>query len=538
MSSKLLRGTFILTAGMMLSKVLGLLYVIPFDALVGAKGFTLYQYGYIPYTLFISIATGGLPLAVAKFVAKYNALGEYGLGQKLFKTSMKIMLATGFLAFFVLYLIAPGLGEYYASSDPAYKPEDITQVIRAVSFALILVPIMSLIRGFFQGYESMGPTALSQVVEQIVRIVFLLLGAFIVKFLLNGSIVTAISVATFAAFIGAIGGLIVLIWYWRKRKAYLDELLLQDRGQLQISLVDMYKEILFYSIPFVFVGIAMTLFQAVDTLTFGKAMAAIGKSEETTTALGILNISANKLVVIPMTFATAFAMSIVPTVTKAFVEEKMDTFSTQLNQAFQVLLFLTIPAVVGMSLLAEPVYTAFYGYDELGVEVLKVYAPAAILFSLFSVTAAVLQGINQQKYSVLSLLIGFLLKLSLNIPLIKWFQTDGSIYATTIGYLAATLINMYVIRYFTGYRYQLVFRRTLLMIIFTGIMALVVSVVNGLLYTGLDPQHRLQAILIIMICAVIGAGVYFALALKSKLAQRLFGNRIEKWQKKIRLRAK
>ncbi|WP_163101173.1 putative polysaccharide biosynthesis protein [Peribacillus alkalitolerans] len=536
MSSKLLRGTFILTAGMMLSKVLGLLYVIPFDALVGEKGFGLYSYGYLPYTLFISIATGGLPLAVSKFVSKYNALGEYAVGQKLFKTSMKIMLLTGLLSFLLLFVLAQPLGEYYAANDHDYTANEIAQVIRAVSFALILVPIMSIIRGFFQGNQSMAPTAISQVVEQLVRIVFLLAGAFIVIKVMDGGIVNAISVATFAAFIGAIGGLAVLLVYWKQRKPYLDDLLLQDRGEVDISIGAMYKEILQSSIPFVFVGIAMTLFQLIDSFTLGKAMASIGKGKETVEALGILNISANKLVVIPMTFASAFAMSILPTVTKAFVEEKMTTFSSQLNQALQVLLFLTLPAVVGMSILAEPVYSAFYGYNELGVEVLKVYAPAAILFSLFSVSAAVLQGINQQKFSVLSLLVGILIKLSLNIPLIKLFQVEGSVYATTLGYLAATIINLYMIRYFTGFKYQLVVRRTLLMAIFTIAMTISVKIVFSLVSLGLDPTQRLQAIIVILLCALAGAAVYFFLALKSKLANRLFGDRIDKLQKKLKLR--
>src|SRR5690606_3656802 len=132
--------------------------------------------------------------------------------------------------------------------------EDVTAVIRAVSFALIIVPFMSLIRGFFQGHGSMGPSAVSQVVEQIVRIAFLLLGAFIVLQILNGSIVFAVQLATFAAFVGAIGGLAVLFWYWIKRKPHLDALLAQDRGQVQISLSQMYKEIIVSAIPFIIVG--------------------------------------------------------------------------------------------------------------------------------------------------------------------------------------------------------------------------------------------------------------------------------------------
>ncbi|MDQ0220296.1 polysaccharide biosynthesis protein [Peribacillus cavernae] len=543
MSSKLLRGTFILTLGMVLSKVLGLLYVIPFDEMVGPKGAYLYQFAYVPYTLFISLATGGLPLAVSKFVSKYNALGEYAVGQKLFKSGLKIMLASGFLAFLLLYISAPAIaGVVPVTKEQSVSTDDITTVIRAVSFALILVPFMSLIRGYFQGHQSMGPTAVSQVVEQLVRIIVLLGGIFVVLKVMDGSLVTAISVATFAATVGAVGGLAVLLLYWKRRKPYLDQLLLEDRGTLDYSLKDIYKEILISSIPFIFVGIAMPLFQVVDTLTFTRAMVSIGLDAVSENALGLLNVQVQKLVIIPMTLATAFSMSIVPSITKAFVEDKMENFSAQLNQAFQILLFLTIPAVAGMSLLAKPVYSAFYGYDpsgvdSLGISILQTYAPTAIFFTLFSVTAAVLQGINQQKFTVLSLLVGILIKLSLNIPLIKMFETEGSIYATTLGYLAACLINMYVITYFTGYRYKLVIRRTLLMFVFTVIMMIVVFGVESVLTLGLNPEARFQAVLITAVCAIAGAAVYFILSLKSQLAQKLFGNRIERLQKKLKLKA-
>lgn len=99
MSSKFLKGAFILTLGAIISKILGLFYVIPFEHMVGNKGATLYQYGYVPYTIFISFATAGMPLAVSKFISKYNALEEYAVGEKLFKSSLKLMVVTGFLAF-------------------------------------------------------------------------------------------------------------------------------------------------------------------------------------------------------------------------------------------------------------------------------------------------------------------------------------------------------------------------------------------------------------------------------------------------------
>jgi O-antigen/teichoic acid export membrane protein len=538
MSSTLLRGTFILSLGTLISKVLGLFYVIPFYDIVGSEGTALYQYSYVPYTIFISIATAGVPLAVSKFISKYNALEEYAVGRRLFKSGLLIMMMSGIVAFLILYLSAPTIAKMSLAGeeDSGLRIEDVTAVTRAVSFALIIVPFMSMIRGFFQGHQSMGPSAVSQVVEQIARIAFLLVGAFIVLKVMEGSLVSAVSIATFAAFIGAIGGLAVLIWYWYKRKPHLDDLLQYDKGTVQISLKDMYKEILIYAAPFVFVGIANPLFQLIDQFTFEMAMKSIGMGEIATDAFSILNFQSHKLVIIPVSLATAFSLTLVPSVTASFVENNVKNLNHQLNQTFQVLLFLTLPAVLGLSLLAEPFYTVFYEHVPLGTEVLRIYAPVAILFALFSVTAAILQGINEQKFTILSLLVGLLVKLSLNIPLIKLMETQGAIVATALGYTAAILINLYVIRKFAGYPFRFVWRRSLLIILFSIAMIGAASLAYWLLTLFLSPESKFQAIIIISVCALVGAALYAYLGFKSKLVYFLFGEKAVRVKDKLKLR--
>ncbi|SEM39594.1 Membrane protein involved in the export of O-antigen and teichoic acid [Mesobacillus persicus] len=538
MSSKLLRGTFILTLGTIISKVLGLFYVIPFYSIVKDQGTALYQFSYVPYTIFISIATAGVPLAVSKFISKYNTMGEYAVGRKLFKSGIIVMLASGFISFLAMYFTAPILAEMSLSSaeeNPMVSQEDVTTVIRAVSFALIIVPFMSLIRGFFQGHQSMGPSAVSQVVEQIVRIAFLLVGAYVVLNVMNGSLVAAVSVATFAAFIGAIGSLVVLGWYWYKRKPYLDELLKEDKRSLDISLKDIYKEILLYAAPFVFVGIANPLFQFIDQITFERAMTAIGEGAQATAAFAILNFQTHKLVIIPVSLATAFSLTLVPSITKAFVENDRKSLNHQLDQTFQVLMYLTVPAAVGLSILAEPAFTVFYENKELGTEVLRLYAPVAILFALFSVTAAILQGINEQRFTVLSLLTGLLVKLVLNIPLIQMFETQGAVIATTLGYVAAILINLTVIKRYANYPFKFAARRILLILIFSAVM----GVVTYGLYAGLTqiiaPTTKLSSLIIIAVCAIFGAGVYFYLGLRSRLLYFLFGSKVDRIKQKLRL---
>ncbi|ART77685.1 cell division protein [Sutcliffiella horikoshii] len=535
-TSNILRGTFILTLGTMISRVLGLVYIFPFYALVGKSGGELYTYAYVLYSVVLSIATMGVPLAVSKFVAKYNALEEYAVGRKLFSSGLLLMSITGIVSFLILYIMAPVFSPMIINESSQHSFDDVTLVIRMVSFALLLVPVMSLIRGFFQGHESMGPTAVSQVVEQIARIIFLLGSVYIIINVTEGSLPTAIGYATFGAFIGALAGLGILIWYWFSRKRHLDTLLKKDKGNVEISYKEMYKEILLYAAPFVFVGLAMPLYQLVDTFTFNKAMLLAGVDSITSgDAFAIINTYGQKLVIIPVTLATAFALSLLPAVTRSFINNESDVLQRQLSTTFQILMFLTVPACIGLAILGGPAYAAFYSYDELGGYLLTWYAPTAIPLAIFTVTASVLQGINQQKYTVYGLAVGVGLKLILNYPLIFFMEAEGSIVATAIGYLASVVINLWAIQRFTGFSYSIVLRRGMLMTIFNIIMIAAVLVVLQLL-EGIVPysEGRLQAIIVVAVSGLVGAGIYFFLSYRSNLLMYLFGNRFSFLNRKER----
>ncbi|GLC88181.1 cell division protein [Lysinibacillus piscis] len=525
-----MKGTAILTIGMFLSKVLGLIYIFPFYAIVGEENVALYQYAYIPYSIMLAIAISGAPIAVSKFVSKYNALGDYQSGRKLMKSGIIIMLITGFASFLALFLLAhPIAGLVIKSEEQVFSVEQIASVIRWVSFALIVVPFMSLWRGFFQGYDKMEPTAISQLVEQIVRIVVLLGGSFLVVVVFNGKQTTAVSFAVFAAFIGAIGGLAVLYYYWKKYKPEFDLLRSKSITSTQLPMSNIYKEVITYSIPMVFVGVANPLFQLVDMLTFNGAMASIGLAEVTDKYLSMINFTTHKVVIIPVMLATGFSMALVPTITKYFTQGEYVSLKHAMDKTYQILIFITLPAVVGISLLSHEIYFVLYSNSTMGASVLAHYAPVAILFALFQVTAALLQGIDFQKWIVLSLLSGILVKLALNIPLIRWLETDGAILATAIGYSVSIVINFWVLKRTLNYTSQIVVRRILLITGLTAVMALNVVVVHKLLVVFIGPADgKFTALLYSVICAGVGVGVYGYLSLKLGLAQKLLGERLTK----------
>ncbi|MBF0747649.1 oligosaccharide flippase family protein, partial [Gemella sp. 19428wG2_WT2a] len=129
---------------------------------------------------------------------------------------------TGLIGFLLLFFLSPTIAQLTLANkggiEGGWKVEDITNVIRTISFVVLFIPLLATWRGIFQGFNSMGPTAVSEVTEQIARIAFILGGSYIVLYVMDGSVLVANQVATFAAGIGAIVALLTLLYYWIKRR--------------------------------------------------------------------------------------------------------------------------------------------------------------------------------------------------------------------------------------------------------------------------------------------------------------------------------
>lgn len=537
-SNSLMKGAAILTIGLFLSKALGLIYIFPFYAIIGESNVALYSYAYIPYSIMLTFAISGAPNAVAKFVAKYNTLGDYDTGRRLMRSGLFVMLGTGLISFIALFTLATPIAEMVIrSEEQVFTVEQIASVIRWLSLALLIVPFMSLWRGFFQGYGIMTPTAVSQLVEQIVRVAFLLTASFLVMMVFNGKVETAISMSVFAAFVGAVASMGVLFYYWRKHVPEFNHLRATGvtSGQ-DISMVTMYKEILTYSIPFAFVGMADPLFQLVDMLTFNDAMISIGLAKVTDDYFGMINFLTNKIVMIPVMLASGLSMALIPTITRYYTQGAQTSLRYTVDKTFQIILFVMLPATVGIMTLSYEIYYAFYSQSEAGGMILMHYAPIAILFALFAVTAALMQGIDYQKWVVFSLLTGIFMKLSLNIPMIKLFAADGSIIATGIGYSVAIMINVTVIVVVLNYRSTIILRRGFVIVLVTAAMAATVVATKWVLGFIIGPADtKWLAIVYVAICAPIGAITYAVITLKIGLAQKVLGERITRLTNKLGL---
>ena len=207
-------GAIVSTVGIVISKILGIIYVIPFHALVGSLGGALYGYAYTLYSFFLSISTAGIPLSVSKVVSHYNAKGYYGAKKRAFSIARKMALLMGFICFLFLFLFAPLIANLIMGNlSGGNSVEDITLVIRVISLAMLVIPTLSIYRGYIQGHKIMTPPAISQVIEQIVRVTIIILGSYLVIKVFKKSVSLSVMVALLGALVGAVFALMYLSDY-------------------------------------------------------------------------------------------------------------------------------------------------------------------------------------------------------------------------------------------------------------------------------------------------------------------------------------
>lgn len=502
--SNLIKGTFILTLATIISKLLGFLYVVPFTALVGTQGYILFEYAYKPYVIILSLATMGVPLAVSKSVAKYNELGNPIVGVRLLKSGIVLLTITGTICFALLYYLAPSIASLLISDQDTSgnSIEDVVFVIRMVSFALIVVPPMGVVRGFFQGYQSMEPTAISQVLEQLVRLLFILIGAYFAIHMFGKSIPFAVGLSTFAAFVGAVAGLLVLLRYWQKKSPSIGLLIKESTSTEEVSLVSMYKELIAYMVPFVIVGLSIPLYQTIDTFTINGAMMKTGFNQLEAETVNSVVALVQKIIMIPVSLATAMALTLVPTITKSFVAKEWNLLKGQIANSFLIVFYLTLPIIVLLMALAAPSFSFLFGetHEVLGGSLMFWYAPTAMILALYLVTTAILQGIDRYKLLVVTLCVGLGFKLLTNYYFVFLIGGVGSALSTGIGFSLSIVLNIWAIKKYAHFSFASTYILmgkilgiAVLMGIFVGILDMGVSAISHSLFSNnfLDKGSRL-----------------------------------------------
>ncbi len=532
MGNRFLKGAMILSISMFATKFLGILYVIPFQHLVGASGMALYNYAYTPYALFISLSTLGIPVGIAKFVSKYNAAKEYDTARMMFKYASWFMIALGCVGFLTMYNMAPWYANVVLAgqSELANTVEDVTMAIQTISFALLIIPVMAIFRGFFQGNQNMVPTSVSQFVEQVVRIVFILVGSYYIINIKGGTTKEAVGFSVFSAFLAGVTAFLILFYYWRKNVKQYNQLLLETVPHEPRNFSNLFTELIAYAIPFAILGLATNLFQIVDQTTYNHYMLKSGLDGVIVEdSYGMYAGSLYKIIMIPVSFAISFGQPLIPELTHHLTAGNMKSVRKNLTLAIQLTCFITVPAVVGMALLSEPIFIMFFnssvkGYNAMGGDIFRLGSLLGLFMALYSIVTAILQGIGKQWNGIIFLVLSLGIKYLGNVLLIPIFRTDGATIATMIAYTFCMVMSLIVIQRETGFKVSQLLRRLVAIFVFTGIMALVVVGVKFVLDLFMDYNaHSILSYLYVGIAGLCGILVYFGLAWYFGLIEALFG---------------
>ena len=524
-----LAGAAISTIGIVICKVIGLVYVIPFYAIIGTQGGALYSYAYSIYNMFLNLATSGIPVAMSKVVSEYNEIGYYNTKERTFKTGLKIIGILGLISFLVLFIFAPQIA-YLIIGDVkgGNSVEDVTMVIRVISTAILVVPFLSVSKGYLQGHKIMQVSSVANILEQIVRVIVILAGSFLTLKVFHLSLNTAVGIAVFGTTVGALFAYFYVYAKIRKSKG-LNRKAKATAAEKKITNKDLIRQIVVYALPFVAISVLQSAFVMVDVFTDVRGLTSIGYTTKISEdVLSVIATWGSKLNMIVMSISMGIVMSLIPAIASSYAVKKYDEVNSKVNQALRTLLFVCVPMATGLCFLSSAVWTVFYGYNELNSSVFKLLIMSQITLSVCSVMVNASQSMNNTKQSIIALGGSLIAKIVLNVPMMHLFNLIGiEAYYAPIALnilidTSASLYLLYIVKKDTKISCFKTIQTIIKIVLCTVIMVMVLSILN--LFIPSYSHSRMMSILYIILYGIVGMATYFFVAYKSKTIDNVFGN--------------
>ena len=526
--SSFLEGAMIATTGIVICKIIGLIYVIPFYSIIGQQGGALYGYAYSIYAIFLSLSSSGIPVAMSKIVSEYNSLEFYNTKEKAYKIGATIIMSLGFFFFIMLMLFAKPIAHVILGNlEGGNTIEGVSMVIRVVATALLVVPLLSVTKGYLQGHKFIAPSSIANIIEQLVRVIVIVGGSFMALKVFHLSLETAVGIAVFGATIGAISAYFFLFFKIKKSRANLKINEPITRAESKITTKEIVKKIVFYALPFVVIDLVQSAYSMVDTFTVVSTMASLGYDAIAETTMGVLSTWASKLNMIIISISLGIIISLIPNISSSFVKKDMHDVSRKINQSLQALFITVLPMTVGLSFLASPTWVIFYGYNELSITIFKFFVFEAITFSFYILLIDIFQTMNDTRIALGTLGFSFLSKIIFNIPMMYLcdYLGIGVYYGPIIATLMDQTIAITFLIYMLKRKYKINFKDTIYnftkTVLCTAIMVVFLMIISSLF--KIDATSRVEALIEVGIYSLLGVLVYTTVAYKSGLIDSVLG---------------
>ncbi|MCM3093666.1 oligosaccharide flippase family protein [Cytobacillus sp. AMY 15.2] len=459
-SGDLFRGAFILTIAALITKILSAIYRVPFQNIVGDVGFYIYQQVYPFYGIIIVLSTYGFPVIISKLYAEQAALEKEQDIHNLFAISVLVLSLIGIIGFSALYWGADWLAA--RMGDP-----QLAVLLKVVAVVFLMFPILSLFRGYFQGKGNMVPTAVSQVGEQLIRVVTILLAAYL---LVKGgnSLYMVGGGAMFGAITGGMVAILILITYFyiNERRSLPSSIAIDFKKSGKLA-----KTIIIQGFAICISSLVLIFIQLADSFNLYSLLLASGLEGEEAKALKGVYDRGQPLVQLGIVVATSMSLSLVPLISKEKLRNQPAFLHGKIRLALKIGILVGAAATVGLWNIIKPANIMLFENSS-GSGVLAILSLMILLSSLIITITGILQGLGFIFFPAAAILVGFALKLGLNILLVPSYGTAGAAAASALA--LAAILFLLIIKLHRYLNISLISMRFLLL---TGFAAFIMTIV-------------------------------------------------------------
>lgn len=539
-----IEGTIFASLSFLIIKFLGAIYVIPFYAIVGELGGALYSYAYTVYSLIVNICTIGIPHAISKIISEYNTLEMYEAKERTYKIGNKIMIVLSTVLFLLMFIFAKEAAYIFIGDidSTGNSIEDVVLVIRSISFCLLIVPYLAVKRGYLQGQKFITVSTTGEVIEQVVRVAFILVGSYLAINVFGAKTSVGVAIAVFGAFIAGVSAYIYLEVKIRKNKKEFNMPAKNQKDQVTDKTI--LKKIVSFSIPLMIVSITTDLYNMTDLSLIIRGLGYLGYSGKVAETIGsIMATWATKICLIVNAITFGLTINIIPHMSANYVKKDYKAINSQFIKSIAMVIVIGLPMSIGISLLAEEVYYIFYGYSEYGAIILRFLPFSIMLGNINMVVNTSLQSLDKFKTIYITTFAGLITNAILDVPLmilcdkVGIYPYYGAIISTIIGSSLALFISLKRLKKDMKFKYK-----DLLTILKKSIVPLLsMSVIVFILERLITPffTSRITSIITCTICAVVGAIIYGVLAYKNNLLYESLGKEyVDEILIKLRLKKK
>lgn len=522
-----IRGMFSAYTAIVFTKILGVLYSIPFYDIIGDEGGVIYSCVYNVYVLFLDIATCGIPVAVSIILSEYHTRKLYRSERKAYSAALRIILSLAVLSFAIMQLFADQIAAgMLADMDNGVAPAVIARGIRIVSVCMLIVPFLSIRRGQLQGYKYVTVSSRSQVIEQLVRIAVSLVGSYVVIRVLKRGVELGVDMA----FVGTVlSALVALIYVGiRGREAARESRAgAADQGD-DTPMGQIIRRLIRISVPIIFVSLTYSIYSVVDMKLILVGLHDLRYGDEDAQVIAsIASTWAPRICMIITALPMGIVSSIAPFMAESNTAHDAKAVTARLNQALGVLLLISVPLGAGMILLSEPTYRLFYGPSAYGGEILALLIVVNVIGGISTVMSTTMQSVGRGKAVCVTIFTGIVLNATLDLPLIHLFSRIGlpaylgAATASIIGQTVTVAMQTAALKKSHGFSPRPVLRHTLRILCATAVMLLAVFLLR--LLWPVSRGGRVLVALQLLAFALVGGLIYFTVIYVLQTAEQILG---------------